>query len=565
MGTVFEARQVSLNRPVAVEDDPRRPVRRGGRPPAVPHRGRGGRRTSITRGSCRSTSVGEHQDCHYFSMKLIRGGSLASRLPESPADPRAAARLVAEVARAIQHAHDRGILHRDLKPSNILLDEEGRPLVTDFGLAKRSGDDSNLTQSGAIVGTPELHGAGAGLGRQGRGHGADRRLRPGGRALRPADRPPAVRRGHDPRDDRAGARRPPAPPSRVNPPRRPRPGDDLPEVPGEGPRRRYASADAPGRRPAALARRRADRGAAGRRGGAGLDVVHAATRSSAGLLAALVLFALGTTWQWWRAEGLLLQARRRRLQRGDRPRTVHLRQGDVGRGMLRLAEALETAPSGAADLKRAVRANLVAWSRRQTQLTNVLRQSGLVHFVAFSPDGRTAVTASTDGTARLWDASNGEPRGEPLRHEAGVMQAAFSPDSRLVITAGLDRTARLWEVDGGRARGAPLRHRGPVRSVAFSPDGRTVLTGSNDGTAQIWEVASQQPVGGPLAARVGSSRWPSAPTGMSPSRQARATARSGTWISGPDGRSVSRSRTTPGAGTTGRFGGSPAPPTEDGC
>ena len=62
--------------------------------------------------------------------------------------------MVSLIAQAIQHAHDQGILHRDLKPSNILLDEEGSPLVTDFGLAKRSGEDSGLTQSGVIVGTP---------------------------------------------------------------------------------------------------------------------------------------------------------------------------------------------------------------------------------------------------------------------------------------------------------------------------------------------------------------------------------------------------------------------------
>ena len=95
--------------------------------------------------------------------------------------------------------------------------------------------------------------------------------------------------------------------------------------------------------------------------------------------------------------------------------------------MLRLAEALETAPADAADLKRAVRANLVAWSRHQTRLTNLLRHSDVVHFVAFSPDGRTAVTASTDGTARLWDASTGEPRRTPLRHEGGVMKRPSAP------------------------------------------------------------------------------------------------------------------------------------------
>jgi serine/threonine-protein kinase len=70
------------------------------------------------------------------------------------ADPRGAARLVAVVAEAVHHAHQRGSLHRDLKPANILLDERGEPHVTDFGLAKRITTDSDLTQSGAIMGTP---------------------------------------------------------------------------------------------------------------------------------------------------------------------------------------------------------------------------------------------------------------------------------------------------------------------------------------------------------------------------------------------------------------------------
>ncbi len=98
--------------------------------------------------------VGEHDGVHYFSMKLVEGGSLADHLASFRADPRAAARLLATIARAVHYAHQRGILHRDLKPSNILLDAQGQPHVSDFGLAKRVEIDSSLTQSGALVGTP---------------------------------------------------------------------------------------------------------------------------------------------------------------------------------------------------------------------------------------------------------------------------------------------------------------------------------------------------------------------------------------------------------------------------
>ena len=98
--------------------------------------------------------VGEHGGWWFFSMRLMEGGSLAERLPRYVGDPRAAARLIACVARAVQHAHGYGVLHRDLKPSNILFDADDRPYVTDFGLAKREGPDGEWTQSGAIVGTP---------------------------------------------------------------------------------------------------------------------------------------------------------------------------------------------------------------------------------------------------------------------------------------------------------------------------------------------------------------------------------------------------------------------------
>lgn len=97
--------------------------------------------------------VGEHDGHHFFSMKLIEGGSLAGYLSRFAQDPRSAVELLAKVCRTVQYAHQRGILHRDLKPANILMDTEGEPHVTDFGLAKRFGEDATLTETGLIVGT----------------------------------------------------------------------------------------------------------------------------------------------------------------------------------------------------------------------------------------------------------------------------------------------------------------------------------------------------------------------------------------------------------------------------
>lgn len=98
--------------------------------------------------------VGQWRDLPYFTMQFVAGQTLAQRLADGPLEPRDAARLLAQVARAVHYAHTRGVLHRDLKPSNILLDREGRPHVADFGLARRLEAPAELTRSGAILGTP---------------------------------------------------------------------------------------------------------------------------------------------------------------------------------------------------------------------------------------------------------------------------------------------------------------------------------------------------------------------------------------------------------------------------
>jgi hypothetical protein len=98
--------------------------------------------------------VGAHWGIPYFTMPLLGGGSLGERVAEYASDPRAAAELLVTLARAVEHAHRRGVLHRDLKPANVLFDGEGRPFLTDFGLARALDGGQRLTRTGAILGTP---------------------------------------------------------------------------------------------------------------------------------------------------------------------------------------------------------------------------------------------------------------------------------------------------------------------------------------------------------------------------------------------------------------------------
>jgi serine/threonine-protein kinase len=98
--------------------------------------------------------VGEHEGKPYFSLEFVDGGSLQNRLTGTPLPARESARLVETLARAMQAAHELGVIHRDLKPANVLLTKGGVPKITDFGLAKQLGQDSGQSHTGQIMGTP---------------------------------------------------------------------------------------------------------------------------------------------------------------------------------------------------------------------------------------------------------------------------------------------------------------------------------------------------------------------------------------------------------------------------
>jgi serine/threonine protein kinase len=167
MGVVYKARQVSLDRIVALKV-----LRNSDASEGESQRFRREAETAARLDHPNIVpvyEVGEHEGQPYFTMKYIEGTTLARLVGEHPLPPREAARCVAVVARAIHYAHQRGVLHRDLKPSNILVvgdasqkrsDDERfceaslTPLVADFGLAKRVEGGESLTTSGAILGTP---------------------------------------------------------------------------------------------------------------------------------------------------------------------------------------------------------------------------------------------------------------------------------------------------------------------------------------------------------------------------------------------------------------------------
>ncbi len=171
MGVVYRARQISLNRLVALK------MIRAGDFASDAERQRFQAEAEAAAHLDHPNivpvyAVGEDDGQDYFAMKLIEGDSLQRVLsaqcpvPGQTCDVRKTplntdhwslntlASLVAKIARAVHYAHQRGVLHRDLKPANILVDAQGEPFVTDFGLAKRLESSLDLTLSGAVLGSP---------------------------------------------------------------------------------------------------------------------------------------------------------------------------------------------------------------------------------------------------------------------------------------------------------------------------------------------------------------------------------------------------------------------------
>jgi len=475
--------------------------------------------------------TGEHDGRPYFSMEYVDGGRLADSLRGTPVPPRRAAQLVETLARATHAAHERGVIHRDLTPSNVLLTSEGEPKIVDFGLAKLTVGGSGRTETGDILGTPSYMAPEQATG-QSKEVGPAADVYALGAILYDmlTGRPPF--KGESVLDTLAQVvNNEPVTPCRLQP-KVPR---DLETIClkclSKEPNRRYSSA-------AALADdlRRFLAGEPVRArpiGAAGRTARWARRRPAiASLLAvcaagAIAAFA-AVTWEGRRAR--LSQGRAERAQKAEETHRIaaeaarerearqrrlyqglsavllrdralkHCEDGDVGRGLLWLAQSAQLVPDDDPDLQRAIRTNLAGWQGQVHPLQALLGHSSRILAAGWSPDGRLILTAGADREARLWDAATGQAWGRTLNLPPGFTAATFSPDGAMILTV-TGRQVRLWKTASGEPavrEGLDLGKDGELLSSAFSPDGHRLWTAARRGQTtwlQSWLTDTGRRIG----------------------------------------------------------------------
>lgn len=537
MGVVYKARQTRLNRTVAVKmilagelanhEDVHRFLAEAEAAAGLDHPG--------IVPVYESGEIGGQQ---FFSMGFVDGQSLAALLAAGPLPPRRAAELLALVADAVEYAHQQGVIHRDLKPGNILLDKDGRPRVTDFGLAKRVAGDSGLTHTGQALGTPsymppeqasgkldavgpvsDVYALGAVLYATLTGRPPFQSANPLDTLLQVLEEEPVAPRQLNPEVPRdletvalkcleKEAHKRYAHASEL--------ADEL---------RRFLRGEPIHARPVGRwehgwrwCRRNPVVAALAATvlltllGGVGGSTYFALQSGERAEIADQNAIAFKTSAQ--EAKDNADESRRhaaraeKAKQSADRERglalasaretkhalylaRINLAQLAWNQGqMARVDELLKaTMPANGADDSRSFEWYRL-WRLCHRDRLTLRTDGGVVVAVALSPDGATAAIVPQMGPIQLWDAAAGRLRTTLAGHPGPTRCVAFSPDGTLIASAGADGAARLWQVESGDEQAALPNHRVAATSVAFSPDGTMLATGEFGPRVRVWSVHS---------------------------------------------------------------------------
>jgi len=473
--------------------------------------------------------VGVEAGQHYFSMDFVDGSSLAALVGHIPLPAERAAQYVKTIAEAIHYAHQQGILHRDLKPSNVLIDANDQPRITDFGLAKRLEGETSLTLSGQMVGSPNFMPPEQATARHGKvGRYSDVYALGGILYHLLTARPPFQADSMEVIVSQVLTAEPVSP--RMLNASVPR---DLQTIClkclEKEPLRRYATAQALADE---LGRFLNGQPVLARPIGPTGKVWRWCRRQPvrAGLIAGLILvFTLGLTgvlWQWQRAERIAETEARQRLRAEEQTRRaeaeglsarcnayaadMNLAQRALQDSNVGLATGLlnKHRPAGKSEIRNpksepglAPRPSPLApdlrhwewrylWQLCQAdESVRLQTNSGSIGAVAISQDGRVMAVQTGGDKVAVWDLTSKRRMAE-LPSSASIEILGLSPTGSLLAVG--TRNARgepmveVWDVQA-RKISRTLNHPSPVRSLAFSPDGTWLATFDNQGTIAVVE------------------------------------------------------------------------------